>query len=83
MYKEEPSNGHTPSTVPGGDAYFNSKREGIRAVHSITAQADWRTQKPSAYIFEESHDPGAEDDDEKSQIESKIGGPDTITSGVG
>lgn len=74
MYKEEPSNGHTPSTVPGGDAYFNSKREGIRAVHSITAQADWRTQKPSAYVFEESHDPGAEDDDEKSQIESKIGG---------
>lgn len=74
LYKEEYTSDHTPAKVPDSGSYSNSKQEGINAVHRLTAQSDWRTRKPPAYVFEKSHTPGAENKDEESQIESKIGG---------
>ncbi len=73
MFKEEHGAEHTPASLPPSAIERKARQEGRRAVREITANADWRDGKPGPYVIEGT--PSVDDDDdEETQIESRIGG---------
>ena len=58
-----------PATGRHSDA--ESQREGRRLAREITADETWRSRKPGPHRF--TH-PSASDDEDETQIESKVGG---------
>ncbi|MHC4428751.1 MAG: mechanosensitive ion channel domain-containing protein, partial [Planctomycetota bacterium] len=74
----ETADGRPPAPPqPKRDADERAMRQGRRAVHQMTAEAEWRRGRPEPYVFRGAASPESDDDDEdegETQIESKIGG---------
>ena len=58
-----------PAPAPGSGDDEKAMTRGRRAVRALTAEADWRADRPGRYVFTE-----ASKVDEDTQIESKKGG---------
>jgi MscS family membrane protein len=61
---------------PKRDTDERAMRQGRRAVHQMTAEAEWRRGRPEPYVFRGSSAPESDEDDDEgeTQIESRIGG---------
>jgi MscS family membrane protein len=71
VHQEAAEQLHEPAETPDTHAEARAVREGRKAADEIMANAAWRRAKPGPYVFR--HATG-DDDDEDTQIESKIGG---------
>lgn len=77
----DPDQMHQPADAPQGDAQRRAEIIGRRAVRALTADADWRYEKPGPYIIKDASHPDDEDEpsaadheEDDTQIESKVGG---------
>ncbi len=70
---------HEPAEAPEQDAERRAEIIGRRAVRALTADADWRYEKPGPHIIKSAVHPDDDEDapppaDDDTQIESKVGG---------
>ena len=72
MYKESHEAAHTPAPPPETESQHRAEREGRGAVRELVAKAEWRRAKPGPHLI--SQTPSLADDDDETQIESKISG---------
>ena len=72
MYKESHEAAHTPAPPPEAQSQRQAEREGRGAVRELVAKAHWRRAKPGPHLI--SQNPSLADDDDETQIESKLGG---------
>lgn len=72
MYKESHEAAHTPAPPPEAQSQHQAEREGRGAVRELVAKAEWRRAKPGPHLISQA--PSLADDDDDTQIDSKIGG---------
>ena len=70
IYKENHEAAHTPAPPPETESQHQADREGRGAVRELVAKAEWRGAKPGPHLISET--PSLADDDDDTQIESKI-----------
>ena len=73
VFKEDPGAEHQPAKPPTREIELKAEAEGRKAVHRITADADWREGKPGPYVFRGASTTGGDPGDE-TQIETTTGG---------
>ena len=63
-----------PEAPPGMSADRQAHREGRTAVAALTKDADWRAGKPAPFRIRSTSQLEPDDEDDETQIESKVGG---------
>ncbi|MDY7108396.1 MAG: mechanosensitive ion channel family protein [Planctomycetota bacterium] len=74
LYKEEHDAEHAPAEAPGRGAELVAERSGRAEARRLTAAATWRQKKPPPYRFRYAGETSEDDEDDDTQIESKVGG---------
>ena len=73
LYRESDDATHTPAPAPFAGQQRQMMREGRAAVRELTGNAEWRKRKPGPHQLGQP-EPIDRDDDDDTQIESKVGG---------
>ncbi|MCH8166165.1 MAG: mechanosensitive ion channel family protein [Planctomycetes bacterium] len=73
LYRESDDATHTPAPAPFAGQQRQVMREGRAAVRELTGNAEWRKRKPGPHLIGQP-EPIDRDDDDDTQIESKVGG---------
>ena len=73
LYRESDDATHTPAPAPVAGQQRQMMREGRAAVRELTGNAEWRKRKPGPHLIGQP-EPIDRDDDDDTQIESKVGG---------
>ncbi|MFB3138616.1 MAG: mechanosensitive ion channel family protein [Phycisphaerales bacterium] len=73
LYQESDDATHTPAPAPVAGQQRQMMREGRAAVRELTGNAEWRKRKPGPHQIGQP-EPIDRDDDDDTQIESKVGG---------
>jgi MscS family membrane protein len=71
LHQHEGDAERLPAEPPSSTDERKSLLIGRRAVRDITREQPWQDEKPGPYVF---HGPSREDDEDDTQIESKVGG---------
>jgi MscS family membrane protein len=74
LYREEHDAEHVPADVPAKGAELAAERSGRAAACELTTSANWREKKPRPYRFRYAGDTAEDEEDDDTQIESKVGG---------
>jgi MscS family membrane protein len=74
LYREEHDAEHVPADVPAKGAELAAERSGRAAARELTTSANWREKKPRPYRFRYAGDTAEDEEDDDTQIESKVGG---------